>query len=98
MKNIYLADFYQGWLIEVVQVEEGFKSNCYSPCWEKFMSQTICASEFEAMNLARNRIRYCEACYAVIGLLREFYENDRLVFDEWNVLQRSVNKLAKTAQ
>jgi hypothetical protein len=97
MKNIYLADFYQGWLIEVVETEEGFKSSCYSPCWEKFVSKTICSSEFEAVCLARMHINYCGACYALIGFLRELYESDRLTFDQWKLLQQSVNEMAKAA-
>jgi hypothetical protein len=98
MKNIYLRDFYQGWLIEVIQNEEGFTSNCYSPCWEKLMSQIACSSEFEAIDAAKRRIRYCEACYALIGFLRELYENNCLTFDEWNLLQKSVKTMAKIAQ
>lgn len=95
MRSVYSADFYQGWLIEVIQVEEGFKCICYSPCWEKFNSSLVCASDFEAIGIARRQINQHAACYSITLVLRELYEADRLSFEEWQLLQQSLAETAK---
>jgi hypothetical protein len=97
MKNVYSADFYQGWLIEIIQVEEGFQSVCYSPCWEKFSSLLICNSDLEAISVARKHINQYGACYSLAVVLRELYETEQLSFEEWRSLQQSLQQsLAKT--
>ena len=95
--NVYSADFYQGWLIEVIQVEEGFRSICYSPCWEMLNSPLICASDFEAIGVARQHINQYGACYSIALVLRELYEDDRLSFEEWRLLQQSLANTIKTS-
>lgn len=97
MKNVYSADFYQGWLIEIIQVEEGFQSICYSPCWEKLSSLLISVSDFEAISVARKHINQYGACYSLALILRELYETDQLSFEEWRSLQQSLARTLKAS-
>lgn len=98
MRNVYSADFYQGWLIEIIQVEEGFRCICYSPCWEKFSSPLVCDSDFEAISIARKYINQHSACYSITLVLRELYETDRLSFEEWRSLQQSLAQTIKISE
>lgn len=98
MRNVYSADFYQGWLIEIIQIEEGFRCICYSPCWEKFSSPLICASDFAAIAIAKQHIDQYYACYAINLVLRQLYETDRLSFEEWRSLQQSLTATLKTSE
>lgn len=84
--NVYLTDFYQDWLIEVVQIEGGFSSICYSPYWEQIKDDDIYPSLLEAMRAAKQEIDRHVACHSLIHLLRELYEAQRLEFEEWQSL------------
>lgn len=95
--NVYSADFYQGWLIEIIQREEGFSSICYSPCWERLSSPLICPSDFEAISMARQYINQYGACYSLALVLRELYEADGLSFEEWRSLQQSLARTLKAS-
>lgn len=98
MRSVHSADFYQGWLIEIIQSEEGFSCTCYSPCWEKFDSPLVCASDFEATHIARQQINQYVTYYSIILVLREFYEANRLSFEEWRSLKQSLTETIKISE
>ena len=95
MGDGYLVDFYHGWLIEVLQIkvsqnEPGFEVVCYSPCRQKVCDDQVHASAFEAMKAAKQIINWHGACQLLSTLLRQFYEADRLGFEEWRSLHQSL--------
>ena len=95
MGDGYLVDFYHGWLIEVLQIrvaqnEPGFEVVCYSPCRQKACLDPVYPSAFEAMKAAKQMINWYGACQLLRQLLRQFYEADRLDFEEWRSLHQSL--------
>lgn len=95
MNGSHLVDFYQGWLIEVVQIEGRFSSTCYSPCREKLSSHTTHPSDFGAFNAAKRVIDHYGACYSLTLALRDLYETERIGFEEWRSLQQSLTNAMK---
>ncbi len=100
MDSGYLIDFYHGWLIEVLPIgvsrnEPGFKMVCYSPCREKFCNDQVYPSAFEAMKAAKQAINWHVACQLLRDVLRQFYEADRLEFEEWRSLHQSLTAATK---
>ena len=100
MGGSYLTDFYHGWLIEVLPIgvsqnEPSFEVVCYSPCREKVCNDQIYLSAFEAMKAAKQVINWHVACQLLRDVLRQFYEADRLEFEEWRSLHQSLTEAAK---
>lgn len=86
------VDFYQGWLIEIVPVEQGFKSVCCSPQRHQVIDDSFYACDLEAMSAAKRSINHYYACHTITQLLRELYEAQQLNFEEWRMLQESVTQ------
>jgi hypothetical protein len=100
MDSGYLIDFYHGWLIEVLPLgvsknEFGFEVICYSPCREKVGNDQVYRSAFEAMKAAKQVINWHVACQLLRDILRQFYEADRLEFEEWRSLHQSLAAATK---
>ncbi|NJO41763.1 MAG: hypothetical protein HC865_14310 [Cyanobacteria bacterium RU_5_0] len=90
MRREHSIDFYHGWLIEIIQVEDGFESICYSPCRETFSNHTLYTSEFEALGAAKQGINQYGSYHSLKWMLRELYEAKRLSFGEWQAIQQSL--------
>ncbi|WP_416673315.1 hypothetical protein [Egbenema bharatensis] len=95
MRETYLVDFYLGWLIEVSQSGEQFKSVCYSPCRETFSLPKAYSSEFAAISAAKQIIDRYKACHTLTQILRDLYENNQLTFEDWRSLQQSLTEATK---
>jgi hypothetical protein len=90
MNSSELIDFHQGWMVEVVPSEQGFLATCYSPSRKCVLVQEQHASDLEALYAAQQTINYQIACSSVATVLREFYEQGQLEFEEWTLLQQSL--------
>lgn len=91
MNNSCLADFYHGWIIEVSQQDEGFRSVCYSPSRQRLSDYVTYASDFQALSASKRLINQHFVRHALSSLLRELYEADSLDFDEWRSLNQSLS-------
>lgn len=96
MKDPYLTDFYQDWMIEVEQEEDGFRMTCYSPSRQQLSDRTLHSHDFKALQAARKLIDQHLVCYSLAALLRAWYEANLLNFDEWRSLNQSLLSSAKT--
>ncbi|MDX2214421.1 MAG: hypothetical protein SFY66_14110 [Oculatellaceae cyanobacterium bins.114] len=95
MQNSYLADFYHGWLIEVMQTENGFQSICYSPARERLSDYSTYSNDFQALAAAKKIINKYVARHVLTSFIRELYELEKLDFEEWRSLNQSlINAIA----
>jgi hypothetical protein len=90
MRRSQLVDFYQGWLIEITQVEDGFHSTCRSAFKETLSNSETYKSDFDALGAAKRSIDRRVACHSLTNWLRELYESNGLSFEEWETLQQSL--------
>jgi hypothetical protein len=91
MLNSSLTDFYRGWMIEIVSIEEGFQSICRSPVGEKLRDYGIYPHLNQAWRSGIVMIDQTIARCALKNFLRESYEAGRLEFGEWQLLSQSLN-------
>ncbi len=90
MEDVALASFYRGWLIQILQNSDGYRSVCLSPAWRKISSKVSHAEKEVALCSARAVIDRQFACQQLLMALRDLYEEDRLSFDEWRSLTHSL--------
>lgn len=95
MKSAHLVDFYQGWLIEVMSIEGGFKSICRSPDRDEFGMPLVYPSDFAAMSAAKQKISQINTYHGVARVLRELYESNHLKFEEWQMLRQSLTQMVR---
>jgi hypothetical protein len=91
MLNSSLTDFYCGWMIEIVSIEEGFQSICRSPVGEQLKDCEIYPNLTQAWQSGIAIIDQTIACCALRSFLRESYEAGRLEFGEWQLLNQSLS-------
>jgi hypothetical protein len=92
MHDSHSADFYHGWIIEIVQEDGGFKSTCYSPSRERYSDYVLHPSDADALVSARHGIDRYVVRHQLASFLRELYEVEKISFDEWRLLNRSLNQ------
>lgn len=92
MKNLYLLDFYRGWVIEIIHLEQGFQAICHSPHRSQLTIQSLHASDADVLHAAKQKIDYQVTCSSLIGTVQEFYEEGFLNFEEWHALQHSLKQ------
>jgi hypothetical protein len=85
-----LTDFYRGWMIEIVQQNNGFQSVCHSPARQRLDDDVMYSREFLALNAGRALVDLHLACQQFSGVLRELYELEKLDFEEWRSLTESI--------
>jgi hypothetical protein len=90
MKDPCLADFYHGWIIEVLAETEGFKSVCYSPSRQRLTDHKSYPSDICALVAAKRLINQHLACHSMSVFLRDAYEAGNLSFEEWRSLNHSL--------
>lgn len=90
MSNPCLADFYHGWIIEIMYDSGGYKNMCYSPCRQRLSDFQSYPDDFQALAAAKQLINQQLVRYVLQGFLREMYESGRLEFEEWRSLNQSL--------
>lgn len=90
MSGESLTDFYQGWVIELVIEEEGYRCICYSISRKRLHLRQIYTEEFEATKAAKQMISRYEACSQLGRLVRDLYERERVSLEEWRLLNSSL--------
>lgn len=95
MKDPRLIDFHHGWLIEIVPSDNGFQAVSYSPCRKRLISQYHHSSSFDAFHAAKREIDHQIALSSLSTVLRELYEADYLCFEEWTLLQNSLQQVIR---
>lgn len=88
-------EFYQGWMIELAEVEEVFCFFCHSPFGESLTDYSLHLSHRLALQAAFQLINQFLACAALRGVLREVFESEMLAFDEWQTLAQSLDYVAR---
>lgn len=86
-----LIEFHQGWMIEVIAAEAGFRLCCRSPLGEKLADPTVYQNHQLAMAKAIQLLDQFFACQALRQVLRELYEAEKISFEEWQQLGRSLD-------
>lgn len=93
MQNI--VEFHQGWMIELKHVDGQYQFLCSSPTGEILSDNAYYDSQLKAFCAAFQLIDQFFACYAIRNTLREAYEGDRLPYDEWAHLTRSLDYISR---
>lgn len=71
--------------------ESGFRLSCRSPLGEKLADPTVYQNHQLAMTKAMQLIDQFFACQALRQVLREIYEAEKISFEEWQQLGRSLD-------
>lgn len=87
------TDFHRGWMVEVVAVADGFRGFCYSPSGHWVQTADTHRQESLAYQSAIALIDERSARTTLGQLLREFYEQGKLDFQEWQALRDSVEPM-----
>ncbi|HIK54271.1 MAG TPA: hypothetical protein IGS37_03795 [Synechococcales cyanobacterium M55_K2018_004] len=91
MNEPYLADFYRGWTIEINQEADGFRSSAYSSGRKRLGQRTCYPSETQALIATKRLIDWQFACDQLSLLLRQWYEEGTISFEEWRLLFKSMH-------
>ncbi len=78
-------------MIEVVATEAGFQVLCRSPLGEKLADPTGYQNHQLAMAKAMQLIDQFFACQSLRQVLREVYEAEKISFEAWQQLGRSLD-------
>lgn len=87
-----LTDFYQGWMIEITKTEAGYRCICYNSNRQRLSDPTLHPRDLYALAAAKRLIDDVIARCTLANFLREIYELNKLEFEEWQSLQRSLAK------
>lgn len=90
MANSTVADFHQGWMVEVVHEGTEFRSICYSPSRQRLSDYRTYTDQSRAMAAAKQLIDRQMVGHALQCVMRELFEQGALSFDDWRSLHNSL--------
>jgi hypothetical protein len=90
MTNSTVADFHQGWMVEVVHEGSEFRTICYSPSRQRLSDYKIYTDQRQAMAAAKQLIDRQMVGHALQCVMRDLFEQGTLNFEDWRSLHRSL--------
>lgn len=90
MKNSTEKHVHQGWIVELVIDDAGFRIVCYSPTYQRLSDYKTYAEPEQAIAAARHMIDRQMVGHALQGIMRDLFEQGALSFEDWRSLHNSL--------
>lgn len=90
-----MTEFYQGWMIELIQTEEQFRFVCCSPLGESLSNAIFYPQATLALQAALVLIDHFLACASLRSALRDCFERGRIEFEVWQPLAQSLEYISR---
>lgn len=84
------VEFYRGWMIEVLDEPDGFRTLCYSTSRKRLKGRSVFDDSHAAIVAAKKRINRYTACSQLSFICREFCDLGILTLEEWRSLNHSL--------
>lgn len=85
-----LIEFYHGWMIELMTVDQQYQFICRSPMGERFSDESLYRNKSLAFQKALQLVDHFLACALLRSALRESYEAGRVSMEDWLPLAHSL--------